>query len=357
MPRKKETIGRRYGVALAKEYFGRNTHNEDLRKSGERAKKRLNKLIEEDPEALTEEDGEEISAYISAIDVYEAERMAALAYVFQAIAYANRAARFIQQVADAERAHTYMCVRPLLVFIDTEKEEPVDAEGNSVHTITLTDLSTVDPEEDPEGFIADMKSNDIVGRLGLIGKSALMEKDDPETRDRLQRADRGLPEDYEGLFELKRDLLKEEIANARRVIETSTYFIDRHIFTAQLLETFLKIEGVSDFIIHTGTIDTVRRTAVEAFNHAISLFDHDFVFRYSISPDSTNMAEEGRRYVDRMLSEARAEWLYPTEWLDRSEDLKKAGKAAAKELTYSTLGSTAALESFVNLQMTKRGLH
>lgn len=356
MPRKKETIGRRYGIAIAKEYFGRNMRDEALTKSGERAKARLTREVQSDPDALTEEDGAEVSAYTTAIDVYEGIRMAANAYSLQAIANATRAARLLEQLEDAERAHTNMCLRPVLTFKGEDGETPVDAEGRDEQKITLTDLLTVSPEEEPEAFIEDMRNNDLMGRLGLVGKTLLLEKDSEAQRLLLQEGDRGSAEDYARLFELKRATLAQDVMNARRVIESSTRFLDRYTFTAYLLEAFLKIEGVAAFLVPQSALDSARRAGVDLFNSAVEPFTHDFLMRYTIARGNMNMAEAGREYVKHMLYEARELWLYPTEWTDKTEELKKAAKLAAKEMTYADLERIAALETFTNAQMIKRGL-
>lgn len=362
MPRKKETIGRRYGVAVAKEYFGRNLPDEALEKSGARLKAKLDRAIDADPELLTEEDAEEAGAYISAVDVWQGVRMAASAYCFQAVGYANLAARLIQEVIDAETAHTHTCTRPVLTFAGDGGETLVDAEGRDEQKITLTDLRTLSPEEDPEGFIADMKNNDLIGRMGLIGQCVLVTKDiDEERRRRLQEEDRGWHEHYELLFELRRDALKAFVQHAHNTLKTCAYYLDRYYFTAQLVEAFLKIEGVAEGIAPDSIISTARDSGVCVFNDSVEMLGRgSFIMRYNVTPETSdpeniNMARDGVEYVEAMLAEAR-EWLTPVEWEDRSEDLKKAAKAAAKEMTHATIGRIAALETFTIEQMIKRGL-
>lgn len=362
MPRKKETIGRRYGIAIAKEYFGRNLPDEALEKSGARAKAKLYRAIDEDPELLTEEDAEEAGAYLSAIDVWQGMRMAASAYAFQAVGYANLAARLIQEVIDAETAHTRTCARPVLTFTGEGGETLVDAEGEDEQKITLTDLADLEPAEDPEGFIADMKSNDLFGRMGLVGQSVLVTKDaDKERRRRLQEEDREWHENYELLFELRRDGLKAFLDRARNTLETCAFYLDRYYFTAQLVEAFLKIEGAGDGIAPEAIISTARESGIDVFNDSVGMLGRgSFIMRYNVTPEMSdpaklNMAQGGLEYVDAMLNEAR-EWLTPVEWTDRSEDLKKAAKAAAKEMTHEDIGRIARLEGFAIRQMKKRGL-
>lgn len=362
MPRKKETLGRRYGVAFARIHFGPFMNDPGAVARGERMIDKLDRETKADRHLFTAEDLVELDAYTSALNVYDAIQMAISAYVFEALTYANRAARLLAQVADAERTHTFLCLRPLLVFTDGEDAGPVDASGASIDIDTmLTDLSTLDHADDPEGFISAIKANDTIGRLRVAGSATLVPQSAESKeakRRKLQQVDRdsGRQSAYPALFELQQNALAQEVTNARSVIDHSTHYLDRYLFTAQLLETFLGIEGIAEAMLPAKTLAVVREAGIDTLNYHIEMFKYGFMLRYSVRDGNPNGLEAGKEYVEDMLKEAREKWLCPVEWEDRSEALKKAGKAAARDMTPSDIRGVSALEAFVSKQMKKRGL-
>ena len=344
MANRKETIGRRYGVAVAKEYFGRYLEDDELERSGENARARLNSEIEADPEAATSEDASEMSDYIAALNVYDALQMATSAYTFQAVAYANRAARFLEEIAEAERSHALLCLRPLLI-----------EEGDGLEEGEFEDLGEIDAAGDISGFLKAVRGNDEAGRLITNGHAVAHPKEG--MLEGIMKADRGLTGEYRSLFELREPHARAEVNQARAIIEESARYIDRYIFTAHLLEAFLKIDGVSEVIAPSNMTETARSNALGAFNYAVGLIAPGYIVRFNRpNGEEEHPARAGVIYAEAMIERARGEWLYPIEWEDRTETLINAAHSAAKLMRHEDIARVSSLETFVKEQMAKRGL-
>lgn len=356
MPRTKQSIGRKYGLALAKRYLATAQGDAETAKKLLQQRDRLEAEINSLAVAheLTEADLEEINGYIAAMETMEAFKMAFAAFSMQAVAYAMKAGRNLDIVRDTEKMHTTVIGRPLQIF-GGDEGQLLDAEGNPIPLGAYVDLAQIDAAEDADGFVAALQQNDVSGRFFYHGAVMAVDDGRPEpkeaTKIKQQIIDRGGFISYGGLFEIEAPTLKDFISESRTQLVRSLYYVDYYLFAAEVLEAFYNLDGLAEVIAPKDILDTTAVAGHETYNIAVQGINEDLILRFQPGEDP---AAAGRAYVTAMLEKAREEWLIPVAWETQSHT--KEAKAAARELTAVELSTVGRFAAFINAQRKKRGL-
>ena len=356
MPRTKQSIGRRYGLVLAKRYLAIGQGDDEALRKAQQRRERLEKEINAlaDAGELPEDDLEEISNYIGAVETMESYKMAFAAFSMQAVAYAMKAARNLDVVKTSEELHNTVVGRPLLIY-GADGSTPLDAEGKPIEVGEYRDLAAIDAAEDADDFVAALKQNDTAGRYFYYGAVASVDDGRAELKEdqaiKQQNIDRGGYVSYGGLFEIEEPTLAYFTKESRERLLRSLYYVDYYLFAAEVLEAFYNLDGLAEVIAPTDILDTTAVAGHSTFNIAVEGINEALIHRFQPGKDPF---KAGSEYVANMLEKARAEWLQPVEW--ETKTYKKEAKAAARELTAADLRNINTYAAFISTQRKKRGL-
>lgn len=356
MPRTKQSIGKKYGIVLAKRYLATQQGDaetaEKMLKQRDKLQAEINSLIA--AEEITPEELAEVTDYIAAIETMEAYKMAFNAFCMQAVAYAMKAARNLDIVKTNEKLHSAVYARPLLIF-GADDAGLLDAEDETIPLRAYVDLEAINAEEDPEGFIAALKQNDIAGRYYAFGATATVDDGRPAATKEMmlkqQTLDRGGEVSYNGLFEIEEPVLRDFISESRTQLIRSLYYVDYYLFAAEVIEAFFNLDGLAEALAEEIMLNTSAVAGYETYNIAVGGINEALINRYMPGEDPITA---GKEYVDTMLAKAREEWLQPVEW----EHVRhpKEAKAVAREMTAEDLSTVGRLAVFLNAQRKKRGM-
>lgn len=354
---KKQSVGKRYGIAITKQYFGRQSGNAKLEAAGKRAAAKAVKEMDE-AETINEEEFTDTIGYQEALNVYEAVKMAYSALTMQASNYILTGAIGLKGICKAEEEHCGLLCRPLLVF-ESEDSADVDSMGRPIDTNTETlEGFNTETEEGRAALMYAIVGNDNAYRYTNIGaavckgiylKPTLINQNPAMTAQICDRGGNAFGGDDCAEGSIYADLL-EVNESAHSLIEQAASMVadgikgmKKYRFAAKVIEAFLGIDGAADCMAPSAAASSIAEMIERYWNPAAEeLRSGRYVWRWNGSEERSSLYEEAivSRFSDTTIK------LIDTAEVEEDPPEEEVREAADK-LTIEDMHSIGTFEAFI----------